>query len=60
VTTEDEAPAGDAEADFEKLAKELDIANENILAADRCIALLGSDRLVTQVYRGAYIFCSIF
>ena len=60
VTTEDEVPAGDVEADFEKLVKELDITNKNILAADRCIALLGSDRLVMQVYCGAYIFCSIF
>jgi cohesin loading factor subunit SCC2 len=55
-----EEVAGDAEADFEKLAKELDVANESILAADCCIALLGSDRLTKQVYRGAYIACSIF
>jgi len=54
VTMEGEQVAGDAEADFEKLAKELDIANESILAADCCIALLGSDRLTKQVYRGAY------
>ena len=54
VTMEGEQVAGDAEADFEKLAKELDIANESILAADCCIALLGSDRLTKQVFRGAY------
>lgn len=49
--------ASDAEADFEKLAKELDVANESILAADCCIALLGSDRLTKQVYHGAYMLC---
>ena len=54
VTMEGEQIAGDAEADFEKLAKELDVANESILAADCCIALLGSDRLTKQVYCGAY------
>ena len=58
--TMDEQVAGDAEADFEKLATELDVANESILAADCCIALLGSDRLTKQVYRGAYMHCSTF
>ena len=50
----EQAAGPTAEADFEKLAKELDITNESILAADCCIALLGSDRLPKQVYRGAY------
>ncbi|THH14012.1 hypothetical protein EW146_g6273 [Bondarzewia mesenterica] len=38
------------EADLEKLARTLDIARDSILAADCCIALLGSDRLPKQVY----------
>ncbi|KAF8968942.1 hypothetical protein BDZ97DRAFT_1797116 [Flammula alnicola] len=38
------------EADFEKLATQLDVARESILAADCCIALLASDRLTKQLY----------
>jgi cohesin loading factor subunit SCC2 len=53
VTMGDERVSGTAadvaHADFDKLAKELDVANESILAADCCIALLGSDRLTKQV-----------
>jgi cohesin loading factor subunit SCC2 len=36
--------------DYEKLERTLDIAKESILAADCCIALLGSDRLTKQVW----------
>jgi cohesin loading factor subunit SCC2 len=35
--------------DYEQLARSLNIARESILAADCCIALLGSDRLTKQV-----------
>jgi cohesin loading factor subunit SCC2 len=35
--------------DYEKLEKVLYVARESILAADCCIALLGSDRLTKQV-----------
>ncbi|GLB45503.1 putative sister chromatid cohesion protein [Lyophyllum shimeji] len=38
------------EADFEKLARVLDVARDSILAADCCIALLASDRLTKQLY----------
>jgi cohesin loading factor subunit SCC2 len=36
------------DADWEKLAAQLDVAHESILAADCCIALLASDRLTKQ------------
>lgn len=39
---------GDSE--LEELSKMLDIARESIVAADCCIALLGSDRLPKQLY----------
>ncbi|PPQ86325.1 hypothetical protein CVT25_005626 [Psilocybe cyanescens] len=35
---------------FDKLTNLLDIARDSILAADCCIALLGSDRLTKQLY----------
>lgn len=38
-----------SDADFEKLTRSLEIARDSILAADCCIALLGSDRLTKQV-----------
>lgn len=38
------------EADLDSLARALDVARDSILAADCCIALLGSDRLTKQVY----------
>ncbi|KXN83113.1 Protein rad9 [Leucoagaricus sp. SymC.cos] len=38
------------EVDYEKLSQTLDAARESILAADCCIALLGSDRLTKQLY----------
>lgn len=37
------------EADFENLTRLLEVARDSILAADCCIALLGSDRLAKQV-----------
>jgi len=37
------------EGDFDNLTRVLDIARDSILAADCCIALLGSDRLTKQV-----------
>lgn len=37
------------EMDYEKLTRALEIARDSILAADCCIALLGSDRLTKQV-----------
>jgi len=37
------------DADFEALERVLDVARDSILAADCCIALLGSDRLTKQV-----------
>ncbi|KJA17973.1 hypothetical protein HYPSUDRAFT_205707 [Hypholoma sublateritium FD-334 SS-4] len=55
----DEGSAGDlrasqglglSEADYERLATQLDTAHESILAADCCIALLASDRLTKQLY----------
>lgn len=39
-----------SEVDYEKLTQILDAARESILAADCCIALLGSDRLTKQLY----------
>jgi cohesin loading factor subunit SCC2 len=40
---------GPTTADFDNLTKLLDVARDSILAADCCIALLGSDRLQKQV-----------
>jgi cohesin loading factor subunit SCC2 len=36
------------DADFDKLSRLLDVARDSIVAADCCIALLGSDRLTKQ------------
>ncbi|EGN98100.1 hypothetical protein SERLA73DRAFT_109431 [Serpula lacrymans var. lacrymans S7.3] len=36
--------------DLEQLSKHLDVARDSVLAADCCIALLGSDRLIKQLY----------
>ncbi|KAI0051083.1 hypothetical protein FA95DRAFT_1554896 [Auriscalpium vulgare] len=47
---ESEAPAALTDDDFLKLSRILEIARDSILAADCCIALLGSDRLPKQVY----------
>lgn len=43
--------AGDAltDQDFQKLEKLLEIANESVLAADCCVALLAADKLPKQV-----------
>ncbi|KAI0927411.1 hypothetical protein AcV5_007956 [Taiwanofungus camphoratus] len=38
------------EEDLENLTRNLDIARDSVLAADCCIALLGSDRLTKQLY----------
>ncbi|KAA1473731.1 hypothetical protein DENSPDRAFT_882264 [Dentipellis sp. KUC8613] len=59
----DSAADGDADAmdvqpppdeltdiDMDKLTRILDVARDSILAADCCVALLGSDRLTKQVY----------
>jgi len=46
----DEQGAPDlGDADFDKLSRLLDVARDSIVAADCCIALLGSDRLTKQV-----------
>jgi len=46
----DEPPPQDVtEADLEHLTKILEVAKDSVLAADCCIALLGSDRLTKQV-----------
>jgi cohesin loading factor subunit SCC2 len=37
------------EMDYDKLTRVLELARDSILAADCCIALLGSDRLTKQV-----------
>ncbi|KAG5653655.1 hypothetical protein H0H81_011615 [Sphagnurus paluster] len=47
------------EADFEKLAKVLEIARDSIIAADCCIALLASDRLTKQLYSEELITASV-
>lgn len=50
VEEEDREPEAElTRADYEKLSQTLDVARESILAADCCIALLGSDRLTKQV-----------
>ncbi|KAF5374102.1 hypothetical protein D9615_008832 [Tricholomella constricta] len=38
------------DADFERLARVLEVARDSIVAADCCIALLASDRLTKQLY----------
>ena len=59
--TEDGVHAGDGEAqelingDLDKLAHVFDVARDSILAADCCIALLGSDRLTKQACYLIYI-----
>ncbi|KAJ3560203.1 hypothetical protein NP233_g10992 [Leucocoprinus birnbaumii] len=51
VEEEEREPEVDlTEVDHEKLTQVMDIAKESILAADCCIALLGSDRLTKQLY----------
>lgn len=40
----------DAAVDILKLLRQLEIARDSILAADCCVALLGSDRLAKQLY----------
>lgn len=52
-------PAVPTESDFNKLVVLLDTARDSILAADCCIALLGSDRLPKQVCR-CYLSMLIF
>jgi hypothetical protein len=48
--TEEPPPFQDpSQSDFEKLSWMLDVARESALAANCCIALLGSDRLTKQV-----------
>jgi len=49
VFDEDRAIIALTEADLGHLTKALDVARDSILAADCCIALLGSDRLTKQV-----------
>jgi len=49
VHTELDGAADLTEAEFDKLSKALEVARESIVAADCCIALLGSDRLQKQV-----------
>lgn len=44
--------------DYEKLSQSLDVARESILAADCCIALLGSDRLTKQVSCQLFKVCA--
>ena len=46
VDEQDALDLGDA--DFDKLSRLLDVARDSIVAADCCIALLGSDRLTKQ------------
>ncbi|KAI0643094.1 hypothetical protein C8Q79DRAFT_1002826 [Trametes meyenii] len=48
----DESPAEPAvtEQDIEALTQTLEVARDSVLAADCCIALLGSDRLPKQLY----------
>ncbi|KAF4617468.1 hypothetical protein D9613_005695 [Agrocybe pediades] len=41
---------GLSDQDFEKLSDLLEVSRDSILAADCCIALLGSDRLPKQLY----------
>lgn len=54
------------DADFDKLSRLLDVARDSIVAADCCIALLGSDRLtkqassdLTRIYPAHSLFSSI-
>lgn len=49
LTDELTRPQEITEADLEHLTKVLDIAKDSVLAADCCVALLGSDRLTKQV-----------
>jgi cohesin loading factor subunit SCC2 len=49
VDTGGDMSQGPTTADFDNLTKLLDVARDSILAADCCIALLGSDRLQKQV-----------
>ena len=49
------------EADFDKLSRLLDVARDSIVAADCCIALLGSDRLTKQASSdlSTHLSCSL-
>ena len=49
------------DADFDKLSRLLDVARDSIVAADCCIALLGSDRLTKQasLNLNRHIFCPL-
>jgi cohesin loading factor subunit SCC2 len=49
VVDEEVQPQELTNSDFDKLTQVLDTARDSILAADCCIALLGSDRLPKQV-----------
>jgi cohesin loading factor subunit SCC2 len=50
VTIDEPAPPQEVtEGDLEHLTKVLEIAKDSVLAADCCVALLGSDRLTKQV-----------
>ena len=49
------------DADFDKLSRLLDVARDSIVAADCCIALLGSDRLTKQAssHLNTHISCPL-
>ena len=49
------------DADFDKVSRLLDVARDSIVAADCCIALLGSDRLTKQASSNfnTHISCSL-
>ena len=49
------------DADFDKISRLLDVARDSIVAADCCIALLGSDRLTKQASSdfSRHISCSL-
>ncbi|KAF8904085.1 hypothetical protein CPB84DRAFT_1773363 [Gymnopilus junonius] len=53
VIMEEAGPSNAAtveDLDFDKLSTVLEVGRDSILAADSCIALLGSDRLTKQLY----------
>jgi cohesin loading factor subunit SCC2 len=57
MIVEEAAPPQElTDSDFDELTQILETARDSILAADCCIALLGSDRLPKQVSRIDYIF----
>ena len=61
MQVEDQGTLDLGEADFDKLSRLLDVARDSIVAADCCIALLGSDRLTKQASSDlkTHIFCSL-